>query len=329
MKTRIAVDLFGGDNAPEAPLKGCARAVRELGVEILAAGNSAEIRASAEKCGVSLDGITIIESDSVMPVEEDPTEVLKRYADSSMAAVLKTLAAGECDAAISAGSTGALMVGATMLVKRIRGVKRAALAPVMPSSGGNYLLLDVGANVECRPEMLMQFGIMGAAYMSQVMDVSEPRVGLVNIGTEPTKGRDLQKEAYSLLENAPLNFIGNIEARELSLGGCDVAVTDGFTGNMILKTTEGTAIAFSREIKAMLTASPGRMIAALMLKKGLATFKKTMDYTEHGGALLLGIAKPVVKAHGSSDENAFYNAIRQAEQFARQDVIGRITAALN
>ncbi len=325
---KIGVDIFGGDNAPLAVLVGCAEAKKEYGVEILACGKKEEIERIAAENGISLEGIEILNADRVMPMEADSTEIIKEYSTSSMAVLLKALAEGKCDAAVSAGSTGALVVGATFIVKRIRGIKRAALAPIIPTTAEKYLLIDSGANVECRPEMLVQFGVMGSIYMEKVEGVVSPRVGLINVGTEECKGAPLQKEAYELLGKAPLNFVGNIEARDVPSGKCDVAVADGFTGNIVLKLTEGTAMGMMKEIKGILYSNLLTKLAALVLKKGLYAFKKKMDYTEYGGAPLLGIAKPVIKAHGSSDAKAFKNAIRQAAAFTQSGAIEAIAAAV-
>ncbi|MCL2055809.1 MAG: phosphate acyltransferase PlsX [Oscillospiraceae bacterium] len=326
---KIIIDAYGGDNAPLEILKGTAQAISELDVTALVCGREAKLRALAEKEGIALSGMDFLEAPLAMPVEAEPTEILKSYSTSSMAAAFKALADGQGDAVVTAGSTGALCVGGTLIVKRIKGIKRPALAPIIPAAKGTYMLLDVGANVECRPEMLRQFAVMGAVYMERVMGVKNPRVGIVNIGTEENKGTALQIEAGKLLRDSRLNFIGNIEARELPLGGCDVAVTDGFTGNIVLKLTEGMGKAFSGELKAMLLSSAKTKIAALLLKNALGGFKAKMDYTEHGGAPLMGTAKPVIKAHGSSNAKAFKNAIRQAKLFCEQDVISEIGAAVS
>ena len=238
------------------------------------------------------------------------------------------LADGEGDAFVSAGSTGALVVGATFIAKRLKGIKRPALATVLPTAGAPTMLLDSGANAECRPEMLVQFGIMGSAYMEKVLGVNRPRVALANIGAEESKGRELELETYKLLKTAPLNFTGNIEARQVPLGDADVVVADGFTGNIMLKLYEGMAKFFAGELKTLLTANAKSKLAALLVMNNVKAFKKKVDYSEYGGAPLLGTAKPVIKAHGSSDAKAFYNAIRQAKAFTENGVIETITDAL-
>lgn len=323
---KVIIDMYGGDNAPKAPILGAAMAAKELGTEIVAVGNEAEMRKICEENDIS--GFEFIDAPMVMPVCAEPTEVIKSYKESSLAVGLRALAEGRGDAFVSAGSTGAIVVGATLIVKRIKGIKRAALASVIPGLDRSYMLLDLGANVECRPEMLCQFASMGSIYMNKVEGVPNPEVGLINIGTEESKGGELQKEAYQLMKASSFNFIGNIEPRDLPKGVCDVAVADGWTGNVVLKLTEGLSSAFGKKLKGIMLRNFFTKLGALTMKKGVAEFKKSMDYTERGGAPLLGIAKPVIKAHGSSDPKAFMNAIRQAKTFYEQDVIGTISAAV-
>lgn len=323
---KVIIDMYGGDNAPKAPILGAAMAAKELGVEIVAVGNEAEMRKICEENDIS--GFEFIDAPMVMPVCAEPTEVMKSYKESSLAVGLKALADGRGDAFVSAGSTGAIVVGATLIVKRIKGIKRAALASVIPGLDRSYMLLDLGANVECRPEMLCQFASMGSIYMNKLEGVESPEVGLINIGAEESKGGELQKEAYKLLKESDLNFIGNVEPRDLPRGVCDVAVADGWTGNIVLKLTEGLVSAFGKKLKGVMMSSPLTKLGALTMKGALTDFKKSMDYTERGGAPLLGIAKPVIKAHGSSDPKAFMNAVRQAKAFYEQDVVGNISAAV-
>ena len=325
---RVIVDAFGGDNAPLEILKGCAMAVQEYGVDIIACGSERVIRDVCEKNKISLDRISIADVEKVIPVEVDSTEIVKSYDDCTMAGGLKMLANGEGDAFVSAGSTGAIVVGASLFVKRIKGIKRAALATVIPSQNGCYMLLDMGANTECRPEMLVQFGIMGSAYMEHVMGVKNPRVGLINIGAEETKGMELQVQAHQQFQNAPVNFIGNIEPRDLPFTRCDVAVADGFTGNIVLKLTEGLGSWFAKELKGVLLRNFVSKIGTLFVAKGVVEFKKKMDYTEYGGAPLMGITRPVIKAHGSSNAKAFKNAIRQAKEYTERGVITEIVDSL-
>lgn len=325
---RIIVDAYGGDNAPDAVLQGCRMAADRWKCEIILTGDEQKLRQRAAELLVSLEGIGIADAPDVIPVEAEPTAILKQYQQSSMARGLQMLANGEGEAFVSAGSTGALVVGGTLIVKRLKGVKRPAIGTVIPCRGGCFLLLDSGANHDCRPEMLRQFGLMGSVYMKRIIGVPNPRVGLVNIGTEETKGTELQVQAYQLMKEAGYNFIGNVEAREVPLGGCDVAVCDGFTGNILLKTMEGLATLFMGELKAIFMKSLPNKLAAAAVKKDIKGLKKQFDSAEYGGALLLGSRSPVIKAHGSSDAKAFYNAIRQAISCCENNIIGEIESQL-
>ncbi len=325
---RIIVDGFGGDNAPLAVLQGCALARKEYGVDITVTGDEETLKKTAAGNGIDLTGIDLVHAPSVIPVEAEPKTIMTEYADSSMAKGFQLLAAGDGDAFVCAGSTGAMVVGASLIVKRIKGIKRASLAPILPAEKGCYILMDAGANLECRPEMLVQFGIMGSIYMEKVMGVKSPRVALVNVGAEETKGTELQLEAYRLLSgNKAVNFTGNIEPRYIPRGDADVVVADGFTGNVVLKLTEGMGKLLSHGLKDIFMSGISGKLAALLCMKRIRAFKQSMDYTEYGGAPLLGTARPVIKAHGSSDPKAFKNAIRQARDFAERDVIGQIASA--
>lgn len=328
---KIIIDAFGGDNAPAAVLEGCDLAKKTLmgyDLHLVLTGDEEKIKETAREKGINLTGVEVVHAPTVIPVCEEPTQIRRKYKDCSMAVGLRMLANGEGDAFITAGSTGAMVVGATLITKRIKGVKRAAIATPVPNAKGRYLLLDSGANEECRPEMLRQFGVMGAVYAEKVMGIQNPRVGLVNIGTEDSKGTDTQVEANRLLRETTLNYVGNVEARELPLGGCDVAVADGFTGNVVLKLTEGMGKFFSAELKKMLFATPLTKMGAVLLSGQIKNFKKRMDAKEVGGALLLGIRRPVIKAHGNSDGRAMMNAIHQAAIRCKNDVVGQITASL-
>ena len=325
---KIIVDAFGGDNAPLSVLEGAAAAVKEYGVDILLAGDEGKIRKCAGENSISLDGMEILQADDIMDMHDDPTEIIKSKKGTSMAVGLKALADGMGDAFVSAGSTGALVVGGSLIVKRIKGVKRVALASFIPGKKGNYLMLDIGAKADCRPERLYQFGIMGSVYMEKVDGRKNPTVGLLNIATEDTKGSELYKESYALLKDAPINFIGNVESREIPKGETDVVVTDGFTGNIALKLIEGVSLTMFSMIKNVLYRSLKNKIAALMLKKGLYEIKAKSDYTEIGGAPLLGTRKPVFKAHGSSNGKAIKNAIGKAAAFAGNGVIEKISGSL-
>ena len=324
----ILLDAFGGDNAPLEPIKGAIEAVKEYGIQVTLVGDEEKIRACAKENNLSLEGIGLAHAGDVMPMCADPSGVMKEHPDSSIAVGCKLLKEHQGDAFVSAGSTGALLVAASLTVRRIKGIKRAALGTLIPCANGCYMLMDCGANAECRPDMLAQFAVMGSAYMSGVRGLEKPRIGLVNNGTEESKGDNLHKEAHAILKRIPIHFIGNVEAREIPFGACDVAVTDGFTGNAILKLTEGLGSFFSKFLKGMFTSSTKTKLAYLMVKDGVNDFKKMMDYTEYGGAPLLGIAKPVIKAHGSSNAKAFKNAIRQAKECLEGDVIGKIEAGL-
>ena len=325
---KIIIDVYGGDNAPLAPLKGAEMAVKELGVEIIAVGNEAEMKEICERENISTEGFTFVDAPLVMPVCAEPTSALKEYKESSLVKGLELLSKGEGDAYVGAGSTGAIVVAATLIVKRIKGIKRAALASVLPGLEHDYMLLDLGANVECRPEMLNQFGMMGSVYMQSVEGVENPTVGLINIGVEESKGTELQKEAFALMQKADYNFIGNVEVRDVPAGACDVAVADGWTGNIVLKTIEGLGKGFGKMLKGMLMKNIFTKISALFLKDGIKGFKAKMDSTTRGGAPLLGIAKPVIKAHGNSNPVAFKNAIKQAKIFVETDINGTISSAI-
>ncbi len=326
-KIRVIVDAFGGDNAPLEVIKGAIRAVSELGVDITLVGDEEKIRKCAADNQLDISNIAVHHAPKVMAVETEPTKILKEYSDSSMAVGLKMLHDGEGDAFVSGGSTGALTVGATFIVKRMKGIKRCAIGMVLPTTKEPCMVLDIGANSECRPDMLVQFAIMGSAYMNKLQGVENPRTALINIGAEPTKGRDLETETYKQLGTAPVNFIGNIEAREIPLGGADVAVTDGFSGNLVLKTYEGMGKLISAYLKDMFGGVTGK-IAGLFVLKRIKAMRKRLDYAEYGGAPLLGAAKPVIKAHGSSNATAFYNAIRQAKLYIENNVTEEIATAL-
>lgn len=325
---KIIIDAFGGDNASLEVIKGSIEAKKDFNADICLVGDEEKIKKCAEQNSLNIKGLEIKHAPSVIEICDEPTEVIKSKSDCSMAVGLKMLADGEGDAFVSAGSTGALVVGATFIVKRIKGIKRAALATILPTHSKPTMILDVGANADCRPEMLVQFAVMGSIYMNKIMSVNSPSVMLANIGEEPSKGRELETETYKHLGLAPLNFKGNIEARDIPKGKCDVVVTDGYTGNIILKLYEGMGKFFSTELKEILLGNFVSKIAALMLLKKVNRFKKKMDYSEYGGAPLLGTAKPVIKAHGSSNAKAFYNAIRQAYKFTETNVIGEVSESL-
>lgn len=324
----VAMDAFGGDNAPDEVIKGAEQAVKAYGVGIILCGDENKIKERMKALGISENNITVKNADGVIKIEDNPTDIRKSKLNSSMGTAFQLVKNGEADAFISAGSTAALVVGGTTLIGRIKGVKRPSLAPIIPSVNQSYILLDGGANVECRPEMLAQFAVMGSVYMDKIMNVQSPRVGLLNVGTEDEKGRELELEAHKLLSEGPVNFTGNIEGREAALGGCDVLVTDGFTGNIYLKTVEGMGKFMKISLKQLFFKNIGTKIGAAFTMKGIKALSAKMDYRETGGSPLLGTAKPVIKAHGSSDARAFKNAVRQAKEFIENNVIEEITSTL-
>lgn len=326
---RIVVDAFGGDNAPLEIVKGASNASTQFNAEITLTGKKDLIEKIIDENNLNFFGeLIIVDTDDVISMHDDPTTILKAYSNSSMALAFKELCENRADAFVSAGSTGAIVVGGTLIVKRIKGIKRPALGGLIPSPDGHYMLLDMGANAECRPEMLAQFGIMASVYLEKVEGIENPKIGLLNIGVEDTKGDELRTEAYKLLNEAPINFIGNVESREMPKGICDAVITDGFTGNIALKLIEGTSITLFKMIKQSLYKNVINKIAALILKKDLYALKSMMDSSEVGGAPLLGVSKPVIKAHGSSDAKAIKNAIRQAIIFTEKNVINTISENL-
>ena len=322
---KIIVDAMSGDHAPQEIVAGAVRAADELGVEIVLVGRRDEVRACL---GDRQDEFEIVNAEEIITMEDDPSTATRRKRDSSMAVALKLLADGQGDAAVSAGSTGALLTGATLTVGRIRGIRRAALAPVLPAGEHGVMLIDCGANVECTAEYLLQFAYMGSFYAGKIMGCETPRVGLLNVGTEDTKGGELQHRAFALLKEASdqgrINFVGNIEGTTVFSGDVDVVVSDGFTGNVLLKATEGVIKFMMKALKGVFYKSTPNKLAAAVLKKDLTAMKKSMDVNEVGGTALVGISKPVVKAHGSSNAASFFAAIRQAKIFAESGIIEEI-----
>ncbi|MGI6703142.1 MAG: phosphate acyltransferase PlsX [Clostridia bacterium] len=321
---RIAVDAMGGDNAPLEVVKGCAGALdREQRLELIIVGKEEIIRDILQ--GYHSERITIQNATEVIGGDEAPVEAIKKKKASSMVVGMQQVKSGQADAFISAGNTGALLAGALLRIGRIKGIDRPALAPILPTVNGGAMLIDAGANAECKPVNLLQFGMMGSAYMKGVMGVENPRVALVNIGTEEGKGNALTKEAYRLLEKSALNFIGNIEARGIPEGVADVLVCDGFVGNVILKLTEGLAMSLFAQLKREFTSNTAAKIAASVLRPGLRRIRDRLDYKQYGGAPLLGIKGGCIKAHGSSDALAIENAIMQAVSFIDNNVEQSIT----
>ncbi|MBQ8757914.1 MAG: phosphate acyltransferase PlsX [Oscillospiraceae bacterium] len=333
---KIILDAMGGDHAPEAPVLGALQAVKDFDAQIILMGRGPEILDVLKKNGIEdlPDGVQIAHADDVVDMHDDPADAVRKKKNSSMMLGLRMLAEGEGDAFISAGSTGALLSGATLLVKRVKGVRRAAMGPSIPNKkGGKTVILDCGANAECTPEFLLQFALMGTLYAKKNMGIQSPRIGLLNIGTEDSKGGQLQKDTYALLTKAAqqglMNFVGNVEARAVPLGEVDVVVCDGFSGNVLLKSIEGTAMFMGSLMKhKIFKRSVYSHIGYLFCRKGVNDVMKMMDYREIGGTPFLGIKKPVIKAHGSSDALAFRNAVKQAMEVAGGDISAELEQGL-
>ncbi len=323
---KIIVDAMGGDHAPEQMIAGAVAAAAD-GAEVILVGRGEEILQCLKKTGSDTlpKGLEIANADDVVQMEDEPTQVLRTRKNSSMVVGLQMLAEGQADALVSAGNTGALLTASTLLVKRLPGVRRAALCPVLPAQNGGTLLMDAGANAECTPEFLLQFALMGSCYAQRMMGRPTPKVGLLSNGTEAEKGTPLVKQAHALLlqaaEKGWIHFVGNVEARDALSGAVDVMVTDGFTGNILLKSIEGTGMYFAAEMKRMFYRSALSKLGALCCKKGIGEIKNKMDYRQTGGTLFIGLTKPVIKAHGSSDALAIRNAIRQAAGYVESDVV--------
>ena len=330
---KILLDAMGGDNAPDATIKGAVKASKEVKADIVLIGkediiNQKSIEFFGKKLEEISDNLKIQNATETIEMEDTPTQAIKHKKDSSMVVGFNMLKKDEGDVFISAGNSGALLTGATLLVGRIKGIDRPALAPLLPSYKKSLMLMDAGANTNCKPINLLQFAQMATIYLKNVEKKEKPVVGLLNIGTEETKGNDLVKESYNLLkENAEkydINFIGNVEGRDCFTGDIDVVIADGFTGNVFLKTVEG----FGKLVKTNLTESLKKNIFTLIGSIGalpsIKKFAKTMDYKEYGGALFLGVKKPVLKAHGSSDEYLFYYTIKQAERFVKSNAVEKM-----
>ncbi|WHY79303.1 phosphate acyltransferase PlsX [Neobacillus sp. WH10] len=315
---KLAIDAMGGDNAPKEIVLGAMKAVQTFSdIHITLVGDENKIKETL----TSHERISVLHTTEVILGTDEPVRAVRRKKNASMVLAAQQVADGAADACISAGNTGALMAAGLFVVGRIEGIDRPALAPTLPTIGGEgFLLLDVGANADAKPEHLMQNAIMGSIYSEKVRGIAKPRVGLLNIGTEEKKGNELTRHAFDLLKSADLNFVGNVEARDLLDGVADVVVTDGFTGNMVLKTIEGTALSMFKMLKTALMSSFTSKLAAAVLKPNLKTLKNTLDYSEYGGAALFGLKAPVIKAHGSSDAQAVFSAIRQTKEMVSNDV---------
>ena len=332
---KIIVDAMGGDNAPLEIVKGALAGQKHWGVDIVLTGDENAIREALTRCGQPEvpAGMEIISTSQTVEMCDDPATVFRRKKDTSMGVGLTMLREGQGDALVSAGSTGALLTGATLITRRIHGIRRAAMAPVIPTTTGQAVLIDCGANAECTPEYLVQFAYLGNFYAQQVLGLAKPRVGLLNIGAEDSKGTDLQKQTLARLRQAAeeghLHFIGNIEAKEAIKGGCDVIVTDGFSGNILLKTMEGVGSFAGSALKGMFKKNLLTKLAALAVMPGLNEFKAKLDPNKVGGTAFIGIARPVIKAHGASNAEAIENAIGQAAAFARSGLIEKIEENVN
>lgn len=324
---RIIVDVMGGDNAPEELVKGAFDASKLYDADYTMVGDKDAIEKVAKDNGLDLSAFEIVDAKGVVEMTDDPITVVRKKGDSSMVVGLRMLAEGKGDAFVSTGNTGALFTAATLIVRRMKGIKRAGIGAVLPL-GNPVLLLDSGANVTVTPEYLEDFAMMGSAYMKKAFGIENPRVGLLNNGSEECKGTELQVATYKLLsDNKDINFVGNIEGNKVAADECDVLVTDGFTGNILLKSIEGVGKLMLGSMKGLFYKGLMTKIAGLMVKKHVGELKKKFDPAEHGGAPLLGFKKPVIKAHGNSKAKAFTNAIRQAHAYASSGIIEDISEA--
>jgi len=327
----ILVDAMGGDNAPDAVIKGAVKAASEVESEIMLIGDKEVINSRVkelfgkEKLEDLSPKFSIYHTTEIITMEDKPTDAIKHKKDSSMVVGFNLLKEGKGDVFISAGNSGALLTGATLLVGRIKGIDRPAMAPMLPAYKKRLMLIDAGANTNCKPINLVQFAQMATIYLKNTFGIEKPAIGLLNIGTEPTKGNELIRESYEILtkesERLGINFVGNVEGRDAFSGKIDAIVCDGFTGNVFLKTVEGLGKLVKRTLTESLKKNLLSTIAALPALPGIKRFSKTMDYKEYGGALFLGVKKPVVKAHGSSDEKLFHYTIKQAEEFAKNKAV--------
>ena len=330
---KIIIDAMGGDNAPHEIVKGAVKAKRELGVDIALVGRIEDIQACLKNEGANEADFELVDAREIITMEDDPITATRRKKDSSMTVALNMVRDGKGDAVVSAGSTGALLTGATLIVKRIKGIRRAAMAPVLPNGENGVMLIDCGANVECTAEYLLQFAYMGSFYAKKLMGIEKPRVGLLNVGTEDTKGGELQHQSFALLKAAHdegrINFVGNVEGTGVFAGLVDVVVTDGFTGNVMLKTIEGSIKFIMKSLKGVFYKNTKNKLAAAVMKSELNEMKKSLDVNEIGGTAMVGISKPVIKAHGSSNAAAIFSAVRQAISFVEAGVIEDIQANID
>lgn len=327
----IALDAMGGDNAPDVIVSGGIMALRKYpDISLLLAGPEARLQQLLQGADDVRDRIEILPAEDTISMDEPPMLAVRRKVESSLVKAMMAVREGRAQAFVSAGSTGAVLAGGMLRIGRIPGVERPALAPILPGAKKPFLLIDCGANVDCQPKYLTQFGLMGSVYMKSVMGVSDPAVGLVNIGVEEEKGNKLTKETYQLMkQQKSYRFAGNCEAREIPSGDFDVVVTDGFAGNVILKYTEGIVGTVTGMLKKRMMETTRAKLGALLAKPAFHAFKKDMDYNAVGGAPMLGVQAAVVKAHGSSGDVAIMNAIRQAREMLEGDVVGKISEGLS
>lgn len=324
----IAVDGMGGDFSPQAVVEGCVQAVKELDVEIIITGPEAKIKECLSKSEYHDDKITVLDASEVISTSEPPVMAIRKKKDSSLVKALNLVKDGVADAIVSAGSTGALMAGATLIVGRIKGIDRVALAPMLPGKNGSFMLIDSGANVDCKSEYLLQFALMGKVYFENVLDIKNPTVGLINIGSEEEKGNELTKAVYKILKQTDFNFVGNVEPRDVSSGDVNILVCDGFIGNTILKMYEGVASNIFELLKQEIMASATSKLGGILLKPVFKKLKNRFDYSEYGGSAFLGSKGICIKAHGSSDAKAFKNAVNAAFNCCENDIINKISSEL-
>ncbi|KEH89591.1 phosphate acyltransferase PlsX [Clostridium novyi] len=322
---KIVVDGMGGDYSPHIVVKGCIEAIKEYNnIDIIITGPEKLINDELQKYEYNKEKITVLDAKDVITNNEHPVMAIRRKKESSIYKALQMVKNKEADAVISAGSTGAFLAGATLVVGRIKGVSRPALAPIMPGKNGPFMIIDCGANAECKPSNLVQFAKMGEIYFENILNVKNPTVGLINIGSEEEKGNELTKEAHKLLKDMDFNFVGNVEPRDIPTGNTNVLVCDGFVGNTVLKMYEGVASTIFETLKDEIMSSFRTKIGGLLLKPVFKKFKKDYDYKEYGGAAFLGVDGICIKAHGSSDDKAFKNAIKQAINFYENGIIDKI-----
>lgn len=328
---KIIVDAMGGDYAPIVPVEASIRGVNELGIEVVLVGDENIVNAELAKYEYPKDKVSVVHADDVISNYDEPAKAVKTRKGASVVVAANLLKNGGGDAMLSMGSTGALLAAGLLIVGRIKGIARPALATALPTkiAGKPVLLMDAGANTNCKAENLVQFGIMGDIYMKNVMGLEKPKIGLVSNGEEEGKGNDLTKETYPLMKEAPFNFVGNVEGRDINMGEIDVVVCDGFVGNVILKTIEGMGLAMSSMVKKVFTKNIITKLASLLVYGGIKDFKKAMDYSEYGGAPLLGVKSPVIKGHGSSNSKAVFSALIQAKKFVETNVIEDIKSQVS